>query len=680
MKYSDKRPIFYFLIFITALSLFLPLPKPLSYIFGLVQAFVLPGLVLLFFIGDKKRPWTDNIFFSPLLSPIMLTLTVFLFSRIFGNLDVAIRLAAGLYYILFASAIILKKDHYGETGTVIRTNVLVFSVFYAVAVAALYFLNDFLLIRSDAWYHASVTNEVLARGIPPMEPYLPETPIRYMWMYHLFIASFKGLSGFQTFRALSFINLAGALALPYLCARIIASIIPEKRILFPATLITVAGLESASWLLWPAFILRALTGEVKGLEEISRNFNAISLKGEGVLFFLTPFFTWMVNLSDKFITITPFGFSLALFLLCFVIFLSGDFIRDSKIKAAILFFIISLGAFLFHIITGTALLCTLIGAGVVLPLIKRYVIGEKGFSISEILPAAAALAAGLIGLPYLSSLGGGTSGEGGLFSGLFHIGIKNISTIILPLIILAYPAWKAAKRIFSVKTRGYAAIASWIVPLMILNIFINLPTRNESKLIYPLFLLLGAIISAEIMKIISGSSGRKKIISAALVLILFLAPPLLTFRAFLIDSPEGDEIFTARYNATKGDSALFQWIENNTAGNAVLMEKDFYHLAPVLAARRNFSASLKYWTIYGYDESLIKTHLDLNHLVYACENSSDESVEAAQLQNLNLYIIVFNSDLEECQILDDKFNRKPERFEKAYSGPEGTIYHKKMNP
>ena len=126
------KKIFYSFIFLTAISLFLNLNRPLMFLAGLIQTFFLPGLVFFFFFGDEKRPWTDNIFFTPLISPIILTITVLALSWLTGDFNLSIKLSAGFYYLLFAFAIILKKDQFGEIKSTIPVSVVLLSVCYGI--------------------------------------------------------------------------------------------------------------------------------------------------------------------------------------------------------------------------------------------------------------------------------------------------------------------------------------------------------------------------------------------------------------------------------------------------------------------------------------------------------------------------------------------------------------------
>lgn len=675
MGTTGKKILFYSFILLTGCSLLVPLPYALRLICGIVQIFILPGLVLLFFVGDPKRPWTDNLFFVPLLSPLLITFTVLILSWGTGVFGASPRYAAGLFYILFAAAAVLGRDRYGEGEAALPRGVVFLSVFYGLLVAALFFANDILLIRSDAWYHASVTSEILVRGIPPQEPYLAGQPIRYMWIYHLFTASLIKLTGLPLFRALSMLNIASAFALPYLAARIISRFTDDKRLIVVSSLITIAGLESASWIAWPLCFLRALNGDVRGVEEIMRNIHDISFVGSGTIRTLSPFGTWMVNLSDKYITITPFSFTLDLFLLCFVLALSKDYLTGSRLRAGALLFVIALGTLLFHVIIGAALLGTMIGAGVLLPLILRYVSREAARPSAGMVPAIAAAAAGLVGLPYFLSLQG--SGESDAVAGIFHFGFKNITTILLPLLILYCPARRALKKLVSSRTGEHAAMFAWIIPLLMLNVFANLPTRNESKLIYPLFLLLGSIVSIEIVALIGESRGRKKPLLIAWTLLLFLVPSFLTFRGYLIAGPEHMELLDARYAAYRSDKKLYSWIMENTGTDAVIAENGFDHLMPAFAGRKSFAGPMSHARIYGYDEEYIANYFELNTELFACRPLTDETTAALTATGHDLYVCIYDYDLEACPALAAKFGDRPDLFELVYEDPHARLYHLK---
>jgi len=674
MLQTTEKRIIYPVIVLSAISLFVPLYAPLQIVSGVIQSFVLPGLVLLFLLGDRDRPWTDNIFFVPLVSPVLLTLTVLLALRITGDLSTSLKLSSCLFYLAFIILALSGRDRFGKSVSPVPSSAVILSVAYGLLIALSYALNDLLLIRSDAWYHASVTSEILSRGVPPMEPWLPDKPIRYMWMYHLFLASWKSLSGLDLFRAMGFFNIVSAFSFPYLIARIISVFISGSRRIFWSSLISIAGLESVSWIAIPVVLARPFIGTVKGAAEFSRIIGNLKFDGPNMAHTLTPYIASMVNLSDKFITITSFSYSFDLFLLVFVLFLSRDYMRKSKIGSAILFFMVILGSFLFHVIVGTALICAVIGAGILLCLLNRFV-SKRPFELyPRLMPLAAAAAAAAAGLPYLASLGGTETGGGSFLGEYLHFGLRNLITIALPLLILFRPARKAVGKIFSLGKEEYVLLASWLVPLTALNLFVDLPRGNEDKLIFPLFLLLGPMVSMEITGIMGGARGARKKLLLAWTMFLFLVPPALTFYAF-IDYSADEAGIEKRYHAFRGDRTLFEVICSRTENHAIVAERGFDHLMPVFAGRRSLAGMMYLHNIYGYDAEYITDYYDLNNDLFACGPLAGETIDRLAGLDFEIYVAVLREDFTECPFLATKFEDGEGLFELVYADGEGRLYH-----
>lgn len=675
MKSELRKKSFYTLIFLTGASLFLPLYKPLIVVSAVIQTFFLPGLVFFFFFGDRNRPWTDNIFFVPLISPVVLTLTILPLMWLTNDLGVSSTISAGLFYLLFALAIVMKKDDFGNMNSEIPRNIIFLSFGCASLLILVYLLNDYLLIRSDAWYHASVINEIATRGIPPMEPYLPSKSIRYMWIYHLFMGAWKNLSGLPVFSALSSLNILSIFVLPYLAARIICRFISDSRKVFIASLLTVAGLESVSWVAWPIALLRTVLGDVTGSRELARIMDKIVFVGSDTLAFFNPYGTWNINISDKLITITAFSYSFELFILCFIIFLSGDYLKKSKPSAAVTLFTITIGTFLFHVITGTALIITLIGAGVLFPFLNRRLTGEKLSPFPGLFAVVIAIIAAGAGAPYFLSLGAAESSGGNFISEHLHFGIRSLFTILLPLLILFVPTWRAVRKAISAHSYKYAVLVSWVISLTILCVLANLPFRNEHKLIFPLFLMISPMINIEIAGILRGSSGGRKIFITILIFILFFVPPIMIFRGFLLARPPADHAVSSRYDAYKSEKGIFEWTRENTGEYAIIAEKGVNHLMPVFGARRNLAAHDKFWRMYGYDREYISHYMKINDSLFNNRPLNTETIKSLRDIEFDLYIAVFDRDVAECPLLATKFNHPSGLFTEAYSGKTGKLYH-----
>src|SRR5262249_35269426 len=74
------------------------------------------------------------------------------------------------------------------------------------------------------------------------------------------------------------------------------------------------GLNAGALLLWPLWLLRATTGEVRGWAEVKRILAGVQLARVEVMYQLAAPFAWMVNGWDKFTIGTALGYAYALLL------------------------------------------------------------------------------------------------------------------------------------------------------------------------------------------------------------------------------------------------------------------------------------------------------------------------------------------------------------------------------
>jgi hypothetical protein len=225
----------------------------------------------MFFLFDGRFSRSDQIFFSILISPILLVLFIIPVNMVVGGIYLSAKIILIICYLLFITALISGKyGHTKENVNSVPRLILIVSFFYGGLILVSYLINNFLLIRSDSWYHASVISEIISHGIPPKEPFLADFSIKYMWIYHLFQAVWIKLSGLSIFKAMAFGNIINAFIFPYLIARFASFFTDKKYLIIFVSLFALAGLESVSWILWPLCLVRALTGDVTGLAEIHR--------------------------------------------------------------------------------------------------------------------------------------------------------------------------------------------------------------------------------------------------------------------------------------------------------------------------------------------------------------------------------------------------------------------------
>ncbi len=666
------------LILLSSVSLFADLPLPVARLCGALQAFVLPGYAVIRLLGDRNRPWSDGLFYSILLSPALFALTVigsWYATGGSGGIGGAARLSAGVWYAVFALSLIVPGPKSAGKKPAVPYGIVAASLAYCALLLIAYSRNGFLLSRSDAWYHASVTGEILARGIPPGEPWLADLPIRYMWIYHMFNASWKIVSGSSVFNALASINIVSALALPYVVGRYVGTLTSNRRYALLATLMTIAGFESASWILWPIGLGRAFFGEVKGMAEITRMVReaADQVGAVEVIYFLHPVWTWMVNLSDKFLTITAFGYSLCLFTACLNIFRSRRYRELAPLRSATLGFIVMLAAVLFHIVTGMALISTVIGSSVLVYVWSRFAGRRIRSSCCDIsFPVAGALAAA-IGLLYYFSLGSAESGGSAGATQYLSFGFKNAATIVTPLVVLLCPALHVIRKLARPKDRTAAELASWVLCLLILCLFVDLPSVNESKLIFPFFLVLGPLVSVEAVRLTGESHRLKKLFLAGCLIILFLVPPVLTYRGFVGSRPR-HPVEVRRHSLSDAEREVLGWIATNTGMDAVVAEREIFHLAPVLSARRNLYSTGGVLSVLGYGGERHAEFGAIRETLYGEKEPSSADLEKAGTLGRDLYITVWEKDAADCPWIEGRFTGNARFFSEVFSNDKVKLF------
>jgi hypothetical protein len=663
-------------ILLSAVSLIVALPQHFQFTCGLIQLFLLPGLVFCIFVLEGRISRPDQIFLSIIISPLILSLLTVAVNMAAGDFVLSAKIILAVSYVLLAAALVSGRHaRIKEGGARIPKAIFLVSISYAGLVLLSFLINDYLLIRSDSWYHAAVVSEVMTRGIPPREPLLADVSIKYMWFYHLFQALWIRFSGMTLFKAMGFFNIINAFLFPCLLARFAAYFTRKKYLIVLAALFAIAGLDSASWILWPIVLFKAFIGEVTGMAEIRRIIEAVTLNGAEVIQFLKPMGTIQVNWSDKFLTITVFNYALNLFLTCLILVLDREFLKSSRSRSGSLLFVIILGTFLFHVVTGATLLFILFGSTILTYVQFRFIRREK-YSISEdvaqLIPALIAVPIAAYYFMSLTSVSNSAGGNG-LIDNIFHIGFVSILTIVFPLIILFYPARAALKKLFSGSDYISKTMIGWILCLIILSVFVNIGTVGEKKFIYFLFLVIGTPIYIQIVEKIRTYSGARKILLTAAILILFVVPPLLTFRGFMMDEPR-EKIDTRRYNISDEDRAYFEWMRENTPKNSVIIENNIYHLSPVYASRRNFYSWYGIIRVLDYSGPKMETYRSVQESLFNPEEIHSSTIEIMRSMEQELYIAIWREDIESSPWLAQRYSRESRWFREVYSSQRVSLY------
>jgi hypothetical protein len=675
MNAPVSRPILAALLCVGAASFIDAAPSAVRIVGGIVLVCYLPGLGLLALLGDRRRPFLDYVYLPFMLSPVIGSLLAFACYAATGSVDRAWATALVLPVLLLFASLFMKREQGHEADSPVPRAILLISLAFGGILLVAYLRNTFLLYRADAWYHISIVNEISNRGIPPREPWLVDVPIRYMWVFHFFIAGFKKFSGLSAPWAMGVFNAINAFVFPYFIARLTALFRREKRFVLGAPLISIASLSSASWILWPVVLLRALSGEIKGSAEVTRIIHNISLDSHRVVEFFTPHGLWMVSLIDKFFVITAFNFALNLFLLCFITIASVERRARFDRGAITTAFIAFLGAFLFHIIVGVPLIAAAAGTGILLLLARlaRSRIGEGFSSFHTIAVPCAGVVAAAIGFPYLLSLAGGAGGDGQAIR-LVHFGIKNLLTMAAPLVIL-FPFSRAAFRELRTSASGaHRLLGIWLAILVALSLFVNLPSPNESKLVFPVFLLLTPLVAWQIIEALYRARGARLIALSFVVVVLFAIPSVLTVRGCMMEKPVVP-IEKRRMGVTPEEREIFAWISARTPLDSAVIEGNVYNWMPVYAQRRDFFPDEGTVALFGYGrDPRMGRFREIRDHIFSEAPLREDDMTVLEKMKPDLYVVVWREDMERFPGIEERLTSAPGWFARVYGNPAGTVF------
>jgi hypothetical protein len=673
MKIRGQQVLFLLSLLIAVAASLLPSPVAVRIPLYFFLLFYIPGLALLALVGDPERPPTDDLFLPLLLSPPLVV------SIVVGAHSLGLTLGDAMRYspivfplILFAVSIARPPSDRTIQPQMRGWWILLTPVLFAGTIALMYASNTLLLSRSDAWTHACYINEIIDRGIPPMEPCLPDTPLHYMWSYHLFVASFIRTSGTGTFQAMGAFNVVVAFVFPYLIARIAALFTTSRRHVALVPLFAIAGLESACWIMWPLNFLTVLFGSVKGADEVSRILGKVALHSPDIIQSLRSNWTWMVSTLDKFLTITVFGYTMDLFLLGFLVVVTAAGAKSRWLRSFLLMIFLIASTCAFHIVTGIALALTAAGSGLAYCVLAFTRWRDPAWRFHGLLVPMASIVALAAISPYVLSLMPGKSGGAGLLENV-QLGTTSLLTIIAPLVIL-FPFALASIRKISSDFRGIRmTLGIWILTLIPFNIIIDLPGVNESKLIFPLFLLLVIPLSVELIDRFSDRRRRIRILSLSAAFVLFAVPSILTMRGFLLARPKTVE--EARRNEiSEEDKTTFRWITSNTPADAVMIERNDYRLMPVLTHRRNFFPDRQIIKTMGYGGAKIERLAEIRDRFFSCDPMEDEDIVFISQIGKHYFVLLWSEDVALLPCLEQKYSDQPEFFEMVYESRQLKIF------
>lgn len=657
-------------LFLSAASLLLALPAPLRIACGFAQAFCLPGYVALRYLGDRARHRLDTLFLTLLLSPIVLTLLILGVHLFTGSFDAALRISLILLYALLFISLFLRGT--GEPAKDLRlpTRIVAVSAIFCGIIIVTYAANDYLF-AFDTVRHSSIANEILYRGMPPLEPFFPDMPIQSNWIAYIFMAAWKSLSGLTMVHAMWLFNCVGICIFPVLVARIASFFTDRLAYILAAPFFALASLGSVSWIFFPLRFAAAFVGEVRGQAELARILEQMKMNGIYVVQYLNPLGTFAVNVIEKFLVIDVQHYALNLFLLCVIVALGDRFHKRPSARATLIFFIAMMGSFLFHIFTGVYLIGAVIISGFV-ALFERTIRKRRPPLFRSVIVPCCGVAAAVIGLRFFASFRG-VYADGVFVPDRASFNVRNLLTIVVPLVILIPFSLRALRDIFAGEDGQHRLFRAWLVSFALVAVTMDLRGTLESMAVYPLFLLLVVPITLKIVDALRNAVGRRRMLLSLWIAVLFLVPAVLTVRGHMLEKPEIAH-HVRRHRITDDERRIYEWIRENTAIDAVIIERNEYNVMSYYAGRRNFYMTSWEITNYGYRGEKVERYKRIRDELYSDEPISPETARTLASFAFDLYLVVWREDREADPALATRFDSYPELFRIVYENPAGMVY------
>jgi Domain of unknown function (DUF6798) len=207
--------------------------------------------------------------------------------------------------------------------------------------------SEWWRLYSDAWTHAGIARAIEVFGVPPLDPGFAGVRLQYSWIYHAFVAGAHALTGVDRYVFMAMLE-SFALAALILSAGSLAFRIGAGSVRWTLALLLL-GMNALFLLFAPVQILRALTGEVRGMAELARQYDVFPLEWDRTAVFLHSLWgqTFFLN---KFMVATP----LALALGAFVAWLASfrRWLADGSPSELILAALLTFAAGLMHPVVG----------------------------------------------------------------------------------------------------------------------------------------------------------------------------------------------------------------------------------------------------------------------------------------------------------------------------------------
>jgi hypothetical protein len=298
------------------------------------------------------------------------------------------------------------------------------------------------------------------------------------------------------------------------------------------------------------------------------------------------------------------------------------------------------GVLFLHLVVGVTVVFATVGTIIVIAIAEPRGRRNEGDYTVAWQALLTILAAG-IALPYIMSVvpRDGVSGSTGV--ALQTHQIIGIVACILPALIPAVWYLIRGDRPLA-KEGGLSAsgiLVVWAAFVMVIALAVDLPTNNETKFAFPLFVALSALAVGGFDRWAAGCTRR-----GTAAVIIYVALCTVPLNAVYFVGAFGDR---SRFAVTPSELSIYEWIRKSTRDEAVFLEADEIVRIPVLASRDQYWGTDAYAHNWGYPEEEMKVRRALRDAVFGDGELTDEQLEHAASLERPFYVVLRNIHVDQ---------------------------------
>lgn len=431
-------------------------------------------------------------------------------------------------------------------------------------------VNAYVRVRGDTWTHAGIVMTILERGLAPEDPRFAGIALHYPWFYNLFLAMLDALRGERTFAFMVMLNVATAYATVCVLGAAALRLWRRRDAAIGVAVLTAVGLNAGAWLLWPLRMVQALTGETRGMAEITRQLATIELSSGRIIYSLSAPYALMVSTLDKLLVGSPLAYGYLL--MAVHVWAVLEWLENGTVRSVIVMAGAACGMMLFHGVVGLSVNPVWIGTLTLAGLIALRVRWLP--PAQRLLGAAGATLGGmLIAAPYMLSVSSGWEGK---TSGLKHSYLA--PDWVMPWTLVTACAFALGFGLGPVRAawREHRPLAAVVTVAMLAMVafamVVRLPEHNEVKFVAQVFALASLLAGPGFLMWTRGFLARRRALAVVAWSALFLVPTALTLWGYAIDS----EAHTHPNVVLRpGETELYQWIREETRARAMFVDSGF---------------------------------------------------------------------------------------------------------